>query len=89
VDIRKLTRDDQSETERLKQIVHMDDWMVSRRFDFIRNYIRNTNGNSDILKDFSGLALLFGRQKVIPEYTVLYCINRRPLYEAIVKFQTD
>jgi hypothetical protein len=41
VELRKLSRDDQSETERLNQIVRMEDWLVSQRFDFVRNYIRN------------------------------------------------
>jgi hypothetical protein len=41
VELRKLSRDDQSETEKVKQIVRMDEWLVSRRFDFVRNYLRN------------------------------------------------
>jgi hypothetical protein len=41
VEVRKLSLDDQSETEKLKQIVRMDDWLVSRRFDFVRIEIRN------------------------------------------------
>jgi hypothetical protein len=40
VELRKLSRDDQSETEKLKQIVRMDDWRVSRRFDVVRKDIR-------------------------------------------------
>jgi hypothetical protein len=44
VELRKLSRDDQSETDKLKQIVRIDDWLVSRRFDFVRNYIRNMLG---------------------------------------------
>jgi hypothetical protein len=40
VELRKLSRHDQSETEKLKQIVRMEDWMVSGRFDFVRNHIR-------------------------------------------------
>jgi hypothetical protein len=40
LELRKLSRNDQSETEKLKQIVRMDEWLVSRRFDFVRNYIR-------------------------------------------------
>jgi hypothetical protein len=40
VEVRKLYRDDQSETKKLKQIVRMDDWLVSRRFDFVRKDIR-------------------------------------------------
>jgi hypothetical protein len=40
VELRKLSRDDQSETEKLKQIVRMDDWRVSRRFVFERKNIR-------------------------------------------------
>jgi hypothetical protein len=42
VELRKLSQDDQSETEKLKQIVRMDDWLVSRRFDFVRKGIRMT-----------------------------------------------
>jgi hypothetical protein len=40
VELRKLSRDDQSETEKLQQIVGMDDWLVSQRFDFVRKGIR-------------------------------------------------
>jgi hypothetical protein len=40
LELRKLSRDDQHETEKLKQIVRMEDWTVSRRFDFVRNYSR-------------------------------------------------
>jgi hypothetical protein len=35
-----VSRDDQSETEKLRQIVRMDDWRVSRHFDFTRKDIR-------------------------------------------------
>jgi hypothetical protein len=44
VELRKLSRDDQSEKDKVKQIVRMDDWLVSRRFDFARNYIRKMLG---------------------------------------------
>jgi hypothetical protein len=40
VELRKLSRDDQSETEKPKQIVRMEDWLVSQRFDFVRKGIR-------------------------------------------------
>jgi hypothetical protein len=40
VELRKLSRDDQSETEKLKQIVRMEDWRVSRHFVFTRMDIR-------------------------------------------------
>jgi hypothetical protein len=40
VELRKLSRDDQSEMGKLKQIVRMDDWRVSRHFDFTRKDIR-------------------------------------------------
>jgi hypothetical protein len=40
VELRKLSRDDQSETGILKHIVRMDDWRVSRHFDFTRKDIR-------------------------------------------------
>jgi hypothetical protein len=40
MELRKLSRDDQSETEKLKQIVRMEDWLVSRHFDFTRKDIR-------------------------------------------------
>jgi hypothetical protein len=40
VELRKLTRDDQSETEKLKQVVRMEDRLVSRHFDFTRKDIR-------------------------------------------------
>jgi hypothetical protein len=40
VELRKLSRDDQSETGKLKHIVRLEDWMVSRRFDIVRNDIR-------------------------------------------------
>jgi hypothetical protein len=40
VELRKLSQDDQSETEKLNQMVRMDDWLVSRRFNFLRNNIR-------------------------------------------------
>jgi hypothetical protein len=40
VELRKLSRDDQGETDKLKQIVRMSDWLVSQRFDFVRDYIR-------------------------------------------------
>jgi hypothetical protein len=40
VELRKLSRDDQSETGQLKQIVRTDDWRVSRHFDFTRKGIR-------------------------------------------------
>jgi hypothetical protein len=39
-EVRKLSRDDQNETEILKQIVRMDNWRVSRHFDFTRKDIR-------------------------------------------------
>jgi hypothetical protein len=41
VELRKLSRDDQSETEKVKEIVRVDEWLVFRRFDFVRKYIRN------------------------------------------------
>jgi hypothetical protein len=44
VELRKLSRDDMSETEKLKHIVRMHDWLVSQRFDFVRNYIRKMLG---------------------------------------------
>jgi hypothetical protein len=40
VELRKLSRDDQSETEKLKQIVRMESWRVSRHFEFTRKDIR-------------------------------------------------
>jgi hypothetical protein len=40
VELRKLYRDDHSETEKLNQIVRMKDWLVSQRFDFVRKDIR-------------------------------------------------
>jgi hypothetical protein len=40
VELRKLSRDDQSATEKLKQIVRMEDWLVSQRFCFVRKGIR-------------------------------------------------
>jgi hypothetical protein len=40
VELRKLSRDAQNETEILKQLVRMEDRLVYRRFDFIRNDIR-------------------------------------------------
>jgi hypothetical protein len=40
VELRKLSPDDQSETEKLKQTVRMEDWLVSQRFDFVRKAIR-------------------------------------------------
>jgi hypothetical protein len=40
VELRKLSRDDQSETEKLKQVVRMEDWLVSQRLDFVRKDIR-------------------------------------------------
>jgi hypothetical protein len=40
VELRKLSRDDQSEVGRLKQIIRMEDWRVSRHFDFTRKDIR-------------------------------------------------
>ena len=44
VELRKLSRNDQSETEKLKQIVRMEDWLIARRFDFVRNYLRTILG---------------------------------------------
>jgi hypothetical protein len=40
VELRKLSRDDQSEAEKLKQIVRMEECLVSRRFNFVRKDIR-------------------------------------------------
>jgi hypothetical protein len=40
----KLSRHDESETEKLQQIVRMEDWLVTQRFDFCRNYIRKKLG---------------------------------------------
>jgi uncharacterized protein YerC len=40
VELRKISRDDQSEMGKLKQIVRMDNWRVSRHFDFTRKDIR-------------------------------------------------
>jgi hypothetical protein len=40
VELRKLSRDDQSETGKLKEIVRMSDWLVSQRFNFVRIYVR-------------------------------------------------
>jgi hypothetical protein len=40
VELRKLSGDNQSETGMLNQIVRMDDWRVSRHFDFTRKDIR-------------------------------------------------
>jgi hypothetical protein len=39
-ELRKLSRDDESEAEKLKQLVRMEEWLVSRRFDFTRKDIR-------------------------------------------------
>jgi hypothetical protein len=39
-EVRKLYSDYQSETEKLKQIVRMKDWLVSQLFDFVRKHIR-------------------------------------------------
>jgi hypothetical protein len=39
-ELRKLSRDVQSDTGKLKQIVRMEDWRVSRHFDFTRKDIR-------------------------------------------------
>jgi hypothetical protein len=44
VELRKLSRDDHSETEKLKQIVRIDDWLISRRLDFVRKDIRRMLG---------------------------------------------
>jgi hypothetical protein len=44
VEQRQLSQDDESETEKLKQIVRLDDWLVSRRFDFVRKDIRIMRG---------------------------------------------
>jgi hypothetical protein len=44
VELRKLSRDDQSEMNKLQQIVRMEDWLVSLRFIFVRNYIRKKLG---------------------------------------------
>jgi hypothetical protein len=41
VELRKLSRDEQSEAEKVKEIVRTDDLLVARRFDFVRKYIRN------------------------------------------------
>jgi hypothetical protein len=40
VEVRKISRDDQSEMGKLRQIVRMEDWRVSRHFDFTRKDIR-------------------------------------------------
>ena len=40
VELRKLSRDDESEAEKLNQLVRMEEWLVSRRFDFVRKAIR-------------------------------------------------
>jgi hypothetical protein len=40
VELRKLSRDDQSERGKLNHIVRMEEWLVSRRFDFVRKDIR-------------------------------------------------
>jgi dephospho-CoA kinase len=40
LELRKLSREDQSEAEKLKQIVRMNEWLISRRFDFVRKDIR-------------------------------------------------
>jgi hypothetical protein len=39
-ELRKLSRADHSETGKLKEIVRIDDWLVSRRLDFVREDIR-------------------------------------------------
>jgi hypothetical protein len=39
-ELRKLSRDVQSEAEIVKQVVRMEDWLVSRHFDFTRKDIR-------------------------------------------------
>jgi hypothetical protein len=36
VGLRKLSRDDQSEMEKLEQIMRAEQWLVSRRFDCVR-----------------------------------------------------
>jgi hypothetical protein len=40
VELRKFSRDDQSETEKLTQIVRMEDRLVSQHFNFTRKVIR-------------------------------------------------
>jgi hypothetical protein len=40
VELRKLSRGDESEADKLKQLVRMEEWLVSRRFDFVRKAIR-------------------------------------------------
>jgi hypothetical protein len=44
VELRKHSRDDQSEKDNVKQIVLLDELLVDRRFDFVQNYIRNMLG---------------------------------------------
>ncbi len=64
VELRKLSRDDQSEADKLKLIVRMHDCLVSRRFDFVRNYVRKVLGQG------------FRRQRmrtVIAELRLLRC----------------
>jgi hypothetical protein len=36
VKLRKLSRDDESEAEQLNQLVRMEEWPLSQRFDFAR-----------------------------------------------------
>jgi hypothetical protein len=43
VELRKLSRDAQSETDKVKQIVRMEDWLISRRFDFVRKDSRRNS----------------------------------------------
>jgi hypothetical protein len=40
VELRKLFLDDQSEAETVKHIVRVEEWLVSRSFDFVRKDIR-------------------------------------------------
>jgi hypothetical protein len=51
VELRQLSQDAESETEKLKQIVRFDDWLVSRRFYFVRKDIRTMRGQRFGRKD--------------------------------------
>jgi hypothetical protein len=51
VEVHKLSQDDQSETEKLKQTVRLDERLVSRLFDFVRKYIRKKSAGGSAVSE--------------------------------------
>jgi hypothetical protein len=63
VELRKLNTDGQSETEELKQIVRMKDWLASERFDLVRRIFERCFVDGSVIRQRNALIWYEGYSK--------------------------